>query len=116
MGGVLDRIRKVPLIKSSEIVTDGFVTREADVDFLEGSFSIQFSYEGLSGTLTSIIEVSVDGINFAEVADTDQVFTDASGSHIYDLSSTGVTLIRVKFTGGGSMILNDAILVGSRRH
>lgn len=116
MGNTLDRIRKLPLIKSSEIVSDGFVTREADVDFLEGPFSIQYTYNGLSGTLTSTLEVSVDGVVFAEVPNTDQVLSDASGSHIYEISSTGVTLIRVKFSGGGTMILDDALLSGSRRH
>lgn len=117
MGFVLDRIRKLALIKSGEIVSDGFVTRETSADLLEGSFGIQYTYESLSGgDLTSTIEVSIDGVNFAEVPETNQLLTDPSGSHIYDISSTGVSLIRVRFTGTGSMILTDALMVGSRRH
>lgn len=117
MGFVLDRIRKIALIKSGEIVSDGFITREIKVDFLEGSFGIQYTYEALSGgDLTSTIEVSIDGINFAEVPETNQLLTDPSGSHIYDISSTGVSLVRVRFSGTGSMLLTDAVMVGSRRH
>lgn len=116
MGFVLDRIFKQPLIKSAEIIADGYFTYFGDVDRLEGSFSIQISYENLSGTLSSILEVSLDGLTWVPIDYSQVDFTDPSGTHIYDISSTGINKIRVAFSGGGSMQLNTAILNGSRRH
>lgn len=116
MGGVLDRTYKCLLIKSAEIVDDQFVTDSASVDRIEGPFSISLTYENLVGTLTSVLEVSVDGKNYSEVPNTENEYTDVTGTHIYDISSTGVSHIRVKFIGSGSLQLNNAILVGSRRH
>lgn len=116
MGNVLDRIEKYLLIRSAEIADNTFKSDEGNIDRMEGPFSIQMNYENLSGGITVLLEVSVDGITFVPLEQSEMDLVDPSGTHIFDVSSTGISKLRVAFTGGGSLQVNTMILVGSRRH
>lgn len=116
MGQPLDNIVKKLLILTNEIISDGWCSSPGDIGRIEDDFSIQFSYEGLAGSLTATLEYSSDGITYVPDTDSDVTFTDATGTHIYDVASSGTEFVRVCFSGGGTATLTSMILVGGRRH
>lgn len=116
MGQPLDNIVKKLLILTNEIISNGWRSSPGDIGRIEDDFSIQFTYEGLTGTLTSTLEYSSDGVNYVPDESSSVTFTDATGTHIYDIAGSGTEFVKVCFSGGGTATLTSMLLVGGRRH
>ena len=119
MGQVLDGILK-KIIEEDFIVSTEYVSDSFDIDNREQEFSIQVVYkDGEDVNMTIKLEVSVDGINFSEVTGSDQIITDPTGSHIYDIGGSGVIFMKVKIEVdplSGPMTIDKIIYSGKRRH
>lgn len=63
------------------------------------------------------LEGSINGIDWSEITDSDQQILDNSGSHIWDVESSGLIWLRVKVVvNSGSIDLDKLHFSGKRRH
>ena len=117
MGFVLDGILKKD-IDSDIDVNDEYISPAIDIDNREDDFAVQVEYgNGNNVDMSLLLEVSVDGVNFSSILESEQVVTDPSGSHIWDVSGSGVTFLRVKIeVRSGSITVNKISYNGKRRH
>lgn len=118
MGFILDGILK-KIVEQNKTVNTEYVSERIDIDNREDEFSIQVLYSNGNGSVDMVIklEASVDGVNFSEITDSDQLITDDSGSHIYDVFGSGVIYIRVKIeVNSGSIDIDKILYSGKRRH
>jgi len=114
---VLDSILQKYLIEGPETIGDGDVSQIIDISNREDEFGIQLDYiNGASPSLTIYLQTSVDGITFVDVADSDQLIEDASGTIIYDVAGMGPNFIRLRFEGTGTFEVSNALYSGKRRH
>lgn len=118
MGFVLDSIQKEIILQGPQTVNTAFVTDSIRIDGIEDDFSVSFIYDGgVSVDMTISLEVSVDGINFAQITDSDQQISDATGVHIWDVASSGTTDLRVAIqVDTGSIDIQEIRFSGKRRH
>ena len=117
MGFVLDAILK-KIIDSDVDVVDTYESPSIDIDNREDDFSIEVTYEnGNNVDMKLFLEVSLDGNNFATIAESQQGISDPSGTHIWDVSGSGVSFLRVKIeVTSGSILVNKIFYNAKRRH
>lgn len=117
MGQVLDGILK-KTIDSNVTINSEYLSDRFDIDNREQEFSIQLTYDsGINVNMSLKLEGSVDGENFSELSDSEQIITDPSGSHIWDVSGSGLIFLRVKVeVTTGSIDVSEIIYSAKRRH
>jgi len=115
---VLDTILKKDILVGPEAVNADFESPSLDIDNREAEFGVLFSYEnGASVNMTLWLQVSTDNQNWFDVADSDQVITDSTGNHFWDIAGTGASYLRVKVVvTSGSIDISRITYNGKRRH
>lgn len=118
MGFVLDAIRLKEILEGPETVTMEWVSPSFSLDDREDEFSIQVNYDnGLSPSMSFVLQISSDNVNFADIVESAQPVTDASGSHIWDISGSGALFARVKVAVlSGSLDITRIFYAGRQRH
>lgn len=118
MGFVLDQIFKKIILEGPETVSSDFYSPHVSIDGTEENFSVSFTYEnGNSVDMVFWLQASNDGVNFSNITGSDQAVTDNSGSHIWDVSGSGVQFIRIFIEVlDGTIDVSDMLLNGNRRH
>ena len=114
--GVLDIILIKELIPSPETVNTDFSTDSFDISNRQDEFSVQITYDnGVGVDMVFVLEASNDNLNFSPVST--QAITDASGSHIFGVFSSGVAYMRVSVTvNAGSIDLQSILYKAKRAH
>lgn len=118
MSQVLDGILK-KIVEENYTVNAEYVSERIDIDNREQEFSIQVLYSNGNGSVDMVIKLqaSIDGENFSDITDSDQVITDDQGSHVYDVAGSGVIYIRVKIeVNNGSIDVDKILYSAKRRH
>lgn len=117
MGFVLDAILK-KIIDSDFTVNTEYISPAIDIDNREDDFSVQLVYDnGSNVDMLLQLEVSTNGVDFSTINEANQNITDNSGSHIWDISGSGVTYLRVKVAvTTGSIDVSNIIYSAKRRH
>lgn len=118
MGQVLDGILKKTVEQNYTVNTEYF-SPAIDIDNREQEFSIQVLYSNGNGSvdMTIKLQASIDGENFSDVTDSNQDISDDQGSHIYDISGSGVIYMRVKIeVVSGSIDIDKILYSAKRRH
>jgi len=114
---VLDAILQKYMIEGPETIGDGDVSQVIGIDNREAEFGIQLNYiNGASPSLTVYLQTSVDGVTFVDVADSDQLIEDVSGTLLYDIAGMGPNYIRLRFEGTGTFEVTNALYSARRRH
>jgi hypothetical protein len=118
MSFVLDSIRLKELLESPESVSADWVSPVVSLDNREGEFSIMILYQnGISPSMSLILQISSDNVNFADVTESVQSVSDESGSHIWDIAGSGALYLRVKIAvASGSLEVSRIIYSGKQRH
>lgn len=71
---------------------------------------------GASVNMNLYLQGSVDGVTFADISAPQSIVTD-DGTHIWDVSGTGMSFLRVRIEVlGGSMNIQKIIYSAKRRH
>ena len=117
MGQPLDGILK-KIIDQEFTVNVDYASDRFDIDNREQDFSIQVNYkDGIGVDMILALEGSLDGESFSEITNSRQVITDPSGTHIWDISGSGVVWFRVIIiVNSGSINVDNIIYSGKRRH
>jgi hypothetical protein len=118
MSFVLDSIRRKELLEAPESVSAEWVSPVVSLDDREGEFSIMVMYQnGISPSMSLILQISSDNVNFADVTESVQSVSDESGSHIWDIAGSGALYLRVKIAvAAGSLEVARIIYAGKQRH
>lgn len=118
MSGVLDQIRKVVIVPTPETVTTDWATEAASLDDRDGAFSLYIKYANGSGVnMTVWLQMSVNGTDWANVPDTDEVITDNSGMVIYDVDGSGTQYVRIAIVvTAGSIDVTEGLYSASQWH
>jgi hypothetical protein len=118
MGYVLDSILKKDILIGPESVNANFESPSIDIDNREAEFGVLFSYEnGAAVNMTLWLQVSPDNITWFDIGDSDQVITDPSGNHFWDVGGTGGSFLRVRIAvTAGSLDISSITYSGKRRH
>jgi hypothetical protein len=118
MPAILDAILKKDILIGPETVNAEFFSPSIDIDNREDEFGVLFSYEnGASVNMTLWLQVSPDNITWFDVADSDQLITDPSGNHFWDVAGTGASFLRVRVeVASGSIDISKIFYSAKRRH
>jgi hypothetical protein len=118
MSFVLDSIRLKEILSGTETVNVDWVSPSFSLDDREDEFSIQVNYEnGVSANMSFILQISSDNVNFADIIESAQPVSDASGSHIWDIAGSGALFARVKIAvSAGSLDITRIFYAGKQRH
>lgn len=117
MGFILDAILKKELDSNVDVV-DTYASPSIDIDNREAEFAVSVEYsEGINVDMELFLEFSLDNKQFFRIEDSKQIITDDSGNHIWDVSGTGVSFLRVGIeVNGGSIKLDRVFYNAKRRH
>lgn len=115
---VLDAFLKKDILIGPETINTNYESPSIDIDNREDEFGVLFSYEnGASTNMTLWLQVSPDNQNWFDVVDSDQVITDVSGNHFWDVAGTGASFLRVRIeVTSGSIDISKISYSGKRRH
>lgn len=118
MGFILDSIRLKEMLEGTETVNVDWYSPSVSLDDRENEFSIQINYEnGSAPNMSLILQISSDNINFADITESVQAISDASGSHIWDVAGSGALYARVKIAvAAGSIDVTRIFYAGKQRH
>jgi hypothetical protein len=118
MSFILDAIRLKEIIEATESVNLEWFSPSFSLDDRENEFSIQVNYDnGVSPSMSFILQISSDNINFADIVESAQSVTDASGSHIWDIAGSGALYARVKIAvSAGSIDVTRIFYAAKQRH
>lgn len=118
MGFILDAIRKKIVLDNAESVSLDWTSSKFSLDDREDEFSVQVNYEnGNSPDMVFVLQFSVDGVNFADVEGFEQIVSDESGMHIWDVAGTGANYARVIVkVNSGSIDVTRIYYSGKQRH
>lgn len=113
---VLDVILLKELVTSPITVNTEYISESIDISFREDEFSIQVNWEnGIGVDMEIFLEASNDNVNFATMSN--QVISDASGMHLFDIGFCGAVYVRVRIgVVAGSIDLNKISYRARRRH
>lgn len=108
MGFVLDAIIRLDLIGSRDddgttnyqTINSTDTTVDADLSGSEQGYLAAIDYANGVGTIdvTFFLEGSEDGISFAQLPDSAQQITDASGSITWDVIDSNANFVRIAWT------------------
>jgi hypothetical protein len=115
---VLDIILVEEVLDTPTTVNSDHTSKVVDLTWREGEFSVQVEYDGgVNVDMTLHLEFSSDGISFTPVTDKEQVVTDSTHTHIWDVAGTGTAYMRVFIeVRTGSINLQRILYKGKRRH
>ena len=115
---VLDMILVKELVDTATTVNGDFESVAVDITNREAECSFQVNYEnGIGVNMEISLEVSSDGINYAQIEESKQQIVDTEGIHIVDLFGTGTNYARVKIeVTSGSIDVTRILYSGKRRH
>ena len=118
MGFILDGIRLKEVLDGTETVNVEWTSPSISLDDRENEFSIQINYEnGSSPNMSFVLQISSDNVNFADIVESVQAISDASGSHIWDIAGSGALYARVKIVvAAGSIDVTRIFYAGKQRH
>jgi len=118
MGNFLDAIVKKKILEGPESISSDTTTEDYDISGVENTFSVQVDYlNGVGLDMDLYLEVSTNGQSFSRIDESVQNVTDATGTHIWDVSEMGVNYIRVAFViNSGSCDIEVVEFSGKRRH
>lgn len=118
MSCVLDAIRLKEILDAPETVTLEWFSPSFSLDNREDEFSIQVNYDnGIAPNMSFILQISSDNLNFADLTESVQAVSDASGSHIWDVAGSGALYARVKVVvASGSLDITRIFYAGKQRH
>jgi hypothetical protein len=118
MSFILDSIRLKEILDGTETVNAEWFSPSFSLDDRENEFSIQINYDnGVSPSMSFILQISSDNINFADIVESAQSVTDASGSHIWDIAGSGALYARVKIAvSAGSIDVTRIFYAAKQRH
>jgi len=118
MGFILDNVLIAEPITVATTVNTTTTFDPIDITYKEDAFAIQLVYDnGSSVNMTLFLEVSIDGINYSRIGDSEQVITDATGSHVWDLEDSGTNWMRVGVeVTAGSIDVSSVRYSMRRRH
>lgn len=118
MSFVLDAIRLKEILEGAQTVNVDWFSPSFSLDNREDEFSIQVNYEnGVAPNMSFILQISSDNINFADLVESAQPISDASGSHIWDIAGSGALYARVKIAvSAGSIDVTRIFYAGKQRH
>lgn len=118
MGQILDSIRLKEMLEGTETVNVEWFSPSISLDDREDEFSIQINYaNGVAPSMSFILQISSDNVNFADIAESVQAVSDASGSHIWDIAGSGALYARVKIAvASGSIDVTRIFYAGKQRH
>lgn len=116
--GVLDTLLKKDIVIGPETINSDYESPSVDIDNREAEFGVLFSYEnGSAVNMTLWLQVSPDNLIWFDVVDSDQVITDATGNHFWDVAGTGASFLRVRVdVTAGSIDITKIFYEGKRRH
>jgi hypothetical protein len=116
---VLDLILKLDMIED-ETVNATYTSTEIDISGVEEAYSVQVIWD--SGSSPNMV-LSLEATNTPDVvaswvpiSDSSQAITGNTGSHIWDVSETGVGNLRVKIQVASGSADFSAVFSGKRRH
>lgn len=114
----IDQIRKKQLITTPETVNANWASPSTSLDDRFGAFSLALKYEnGSSVNMVVKLQLSLDNVNFADVADSEITITDSEGVAIYDIDGSGTSFARLSVTvTSGSIDVLEINYVGSQAH
>lgn len=116
----VDQINVKNIVPSPVTVNTDWATDKASLDDLFGAFMIYIKYDnGVGATITATLQMSPTGedSDWANVADTDVVITDSSGTVSYDVSGSGMQWVRIKLTvAAGSIDVTSGDFRGTQAH
>ena len=118
MSFILDAIRLKEILEGVQTVNVEWVSSSFSLDNREDEFSIQVNFEnGVTPSMSFILQISSDNINFADITESTQSISDASGSHIWDIAGSGALYARVKIAvSAGSIDVTRIFYAGKQRH
>ena len=118
MSFILDSIRLKEILEATESVSLDWVSPSFSLDDRENEFSIQVNYNnGVSPSMSFILQISSDNINFADITESVQAVSDSSGSHIWDIAGSGALYARVRIVvASGSLDITRIFYAGKQRH
>lgn len=118
MSFILDAIRLKEIIEGTETVNVEWTSPSFSLDDREDEFSIQINYEnGVTPSMSFILQISSDNINFASITESAQSVSDTSGSHIWDIAGSGALYARIKIAvSAGSIDVTRIFYAGKQRH
>ena len=118
MSFILDAIRLKEILEGAQTVNVEWVSSSFSLDNREDEFSIQVNFEnGVTPSMSFILQISSDNINFADITESTQSISDASGSHIWDIAGSGALYARVKIAvSAGSIDVTRIFYAGKQRH
>lgn len=118
MSNILDAIVKRKLVDGPESISSDFTTNSMDISGVENTFSVQVDYSnGVGLDMDLYLEVSTNGQSFSRVSESLQNVTDATGTHIWDVSEMGVNYLRIALVvNSGSCDVDEIEVSGKRRH
>jgi hypothetical protein len=118
MSFILDSIRLKEILEGTETVNVDWFSPSFSLDDRENEFSIQIIYaNGSAPSMSLVLQVSSDNINFADITESVQAISDTSGSHIWDVAGSGALYARVKIAvSAGSIDVTRLFYAGKQRH
>jgi hypothetical protein len=118
MSFVLDAIRLKEILDGPETVNALWISPSFSLDDREDEFSIQVNYDnGVSPSMSLILQISSDNINFADITESAQSITDSSGSHIWDIAGSGALFARIKIAvTSGALDVTRIFYAAKQRH
>jgi hypothetical protein len=118
MSFILDSIRLKEILEGTETVNVDWFSPSFSLDDRENEFSIQIIYtNGFAPSMSFVLQVSSDNINFADITESVQAISDTSGSHIWDVAGSGALYARVKIAvSAGSIDVTRLFYAGKQRH
>lgn len=118
MGFELDTIVRKLILSVPTIVNTDFISESVNIGGVEADFATHILYDsGLLLDATLYLQISLDNVNFVDINDSDQVITDPTGTHVWDVQGSGGSFLRVRIeVRSGSFQINEIRFDGKRRH
>ena len=118
MSFVLDQIIRKIMTEGPLTISSDFTSDYVDISGSEESVSIQLIWsDGVTPDIDYGLEVSNDGTNWVEIAESFSNDTNLDGVGMFDLATIGVTFIRVKIkVNAGQVDIQEIVLSAKRRH
>jgi hypothetical protein len=112
----VESLFKHSILTGPETINAPYTSNSICIDGISSGFAIGLAYDnGVAVNMQLSLEVSLDNENFVPM-DSEQVITDASGSHIWDVKETNTSFVRVVIAGAGTIDVKYIIITAKRGH